>query len=115
MPHTYNFSRITKNQAFFRQWNNCAHCGGSLLNVMDHAHHVFSKQLGKSTVADSEWIKSVDNCVILCENCHWRVHENGHYLRGAVAAPEFYPFSHGKDSMFHKAWAQKLSVKFWTH
>jgi 5-methylcytosine-specific restriction endonuclease McrA len=109
----FEFARSTKQQAFFRQWNLCAHCGRSLVNVMDHAHHVVPNQLGRASVSGDAWIREVDNCVILCDICHDRVHEDGRFRTGAVASPADFPYTHGNQLDDHKAWAARMQHLFW--
>lgn len=113
MARLFDFSESTKNQAFFRQWNLCAHCGRSLINLIDHAHHVVPNQMGKAGHKGDFWIREVDNCVMLCEHCHHRVHEDGRYRTGAVASPADYPFSHGRNAeKEHRHWASKMEKRF---
>jgi 5-methylcytosine-specific restriction endonuclease McrA len=114
MKRAFEFSELVKNQAFFRQWNRCAHCGHSLINTFDHAHHVVPNQSGNPNNANHEWLKTVDNCVILCEPCHERVHANGHYRNGAVAPPEYYPYSHGRQKQEHQAWLIRVRPRYWS-
>ena len=114
MARNFNFSVDVKNKAFFRQWNLCAHCGKSLTNVFDHAHHVLPNQAGARGNPNDSWIKSVDNCVILCESCHFRVHENGRYRTGAASAPKYFPYSHGRQKQEHQFWVRSITPKFWS-
>jgi hypothetical protein len=114
MGRPFDFSPGTKSKAFFRQWNLCAHCGESLEDMYDHAHHVVPNQVGRAGAADDAWIKEVDNCVILCEDCHTRVHEDGRFQAGAVAPPDYYPYSHGHQAASHQAWFIAMRRRFWT-
>lgn len=109
MGRRYDFGVLVKRQAFQRQWNQCGHCGHSLINQADHAHHVIPHQLGLRQESDVHFIASVDNCVVLCEMCHERVHQNGRYRTGAVAPPEYYSHSHGPLSVEHLLWASKVN------
>src|SRR5262245_37936725 len=95
MARPFDFSDDVRNQAFFRQFNCSAHYGETLLYLSDHAHHVVPNQLGQAGDTTHHWIREIDNCVILCEPCHERVHENGKYRFGAVASPDDFPYSHG--------------------
>lgn len=113
MARPFDFTDTTKDQAFFRQWNRCAHCGRNLINVYDHAHHVVPNQVGQAGKAEDQWIREPDNCVILCEECHGRVHENGHFRFGAVASPDDFPYTHGRDRAAHVAWATRMRGRFW--
>jgi 5-methylcytosine-specific restriction endonuclease McrA len=98
MKRPFNFKDTTKREAFKRQWNLCAHCGENLSDFFDHAHHVIPNQTGRAGNVADQFLRTVDNCVILCDTCHERVHHDGSYRTGAVAPPEYYPYSHGKDA-----------------
>jgi hypothetical protein len=113
MVRPFDFSKEAKDQAFVRQWNRCAHCGQSLVDVLDHAHHVVPNQIGKAGDPRDSWMRSQDNCVVLCEDCHVRVHEDGRFRAGAVASPDYFPYSHGKQKAAHDQWAEELRQRFW--
>lgn len=113
MARSFEFSDTVKREAFFRQWNLCAHCGVNLVDEYDNAHHILPNQAGNSDNKDHDWIRSADNCVILCNPCHDRVHGNGHFKNGPVAPPEYFPFSHGRQKFLHHSWANKMSRLFW--
>lgn len=110
MSRPFNFSWHTQQEARQRQAGACACCGESLDDVIEHAHHVIPNQSGKADEPRHRGLRSADNCVVLCEDCHWRVHEDGRYRTGAVAPPEYYPRSHGDDLLAHQAWVSRLVV-----
>ena len=113
MERPFDFSKEVKNKAFFRQWNFCAICGKNLINLVDHAHHVIPNQLGRKGHREDEWIKEVDNCVILCEQCHLRAHQDGKFRNGAVAPPDYFIYSHGKNSKAaHQAWVTRIRIRY---
>ncbi len=112
MKRNFEFSEDVKRKAFFRQWNLCAHCGRSLVNVVDNAHHVLPNQVGSTKNANDQWIRSVDNCVIICDQCHERVHEDGRYRTGATALPEYFPYSHGRQTLEHQSWVSRIRPRF---
>ena len=76
----------TKEAALARQGNLCASCGTHIAALGNagrsqhaygegaRAHHVRHIKHGGSD--------TVDNCVILCESCHYCVHEGGNYRFG---------------------------------
>ncbi len=82
------FSAGTKQLALTRQKFRCASCGASITALGlagssthcfgegAHAHHMRHLKFGGTA--------SVDNCVILCESCHYSVHEGGNYRFGTV-------------------------------
>ena len=108
MARPFDFSRQVKQEAFQRQWNLCAHCGQDLRDLWDNAHHVVPDQAGKAGAAADGFLNGVDNCVVLCDLCHYAVHDSGRYRSGAVAPPTYYPYSHGRQSHQHLLWAIKL-------
>ena len=77
------FSKSTKQQALLRQKKRCASCGQKITSLNQigkrshkygegaHAHHVKHCQHGGTN--------NLSNCVILCESCHYSVHEGGYY------------------------------------
>ena len=94
------FSRKTLELVLLRQQNLCASCGWALF-VFDetgeepreflaghHAHHIKHVKFGGTN--------HIDNCVVLCQACHYSVHEGGNYRRGTViGTPEDFPYYHG--------------------
>ena len=78
------FSSSTIREARFRQKGRCADCGRDLDDLWEEAHHIHPHSLGGRD--------HVDNCVILCDMCHERVHYNGYY-RSCIVAPKSY-FEH---------------------
>jgi 5-methylcytosine-specific restriction endonuclease McrA len=94
------FSERTKQLALTRQKFRCASCGASITALGlggrsahrfgegAHAHHVRHVKLGGTA--------SVDNCVILCQSCHYSVHEGGNYRFGTlIGRPSDYPHYRG--------------------
>jgi 5-methylcytosine-specific restriction endonuclease McrA len=83
---------MTQQEALSRQKNRCASCGTYIFylgyaGVEQHqygegaqAHHVQPIKFGGSD--------AVDNCVILCQSCHYSVHEGGNYRFGTVVGVE---------------------------
>jgi 5-methylcytosine-specific restriction endonuclease McrA len=101
MTRPNEFSEPTKAHALRRQGSLCALCGKKIYGHGDsgrsrheygegaHAHHVRKIMDGGSA--------SVDNCVIICQACHYSVHEGGRYKTGSVVGtPSDYEFFHGK-------------------
>lgn len=113
MGRPFDFDDSTKDKAFFRQWNRCAHCGQSLVNTWDNAHHVIPNQLGDPRSSQDLWLSTIDNCVILCDQCHNRVHQDGRFRTGAVASPAYFPYSHGNQQAEHILWADRIRGRFW--
>ena len=108
----YSFSPTVIKKAFFRQMFLCAHCGDNLLDLSENAHHVIPKQTGKPTDPLDVFLRTESNCVILCEPCHTRVHQDGRYKMGAVAGPEGYPYSHGTDRLEHRKWVKQIDFEW---
>ncbi|MFO0848217.1 MAG: hypothetical protein U0871_06640 [Gemmataceae bacterium] len=110
MGRPFDFGSLAPTEARQRQNGVCACCGRKLDHVLEHAHHVVPNQSGQAGEPQHLWLKSTDNCVILCDQCHWRVHQDGHYRTGAVAPPTYFPHSHGTNSSAHWAWATRLAA-----
>ncbi len=82
------FSRATQQKALERQKNLCASCGTPIHAVGEagraqhrfgesaQAHHIVHAKFGGSN--------ELDNCVVLCEACHYSAHEGGNYRFGTV-------------------------------
>lgn len=100
MTRPNEFSPLTKQLALARQRNRCASCGTLISRLGEagraehryrqgaQAHHVRHVKFGGSD--------SVDNCVILCQSCHYSVHEGGNYRFGTVVGRESdYPHFRG--------------------
>ncbi|MGH0035717.1 MAG: HNH endonuclease [Myxococcota bacterium] len=81
------FPRKVIDEASFRQWGNCGYCGDSLRDVYDNAHHIVPVHQGGPD--------TVDNCVVLCEPCHHRVHQDGRFGSGVVASRDDFAYFNG--------------------
>lgn len=78
-----DFSNRTKERARLRQWGMCACCGEDLSWLEEHAHHIDPNALGGRD--------HPDNCVVLCVECHHRVHNDGRFNSLVVAPRSYYP------------------------
>lgn len=88
MSRPNDFPRTTQQIALMRQKHRCAACGSQITRLGEggraehafgegaRAHHVTHVKFGGSD--------AVENCVILCESCHYSVHEGGNYRFGTV-------------------------------
>lgn len=107
MSRPYEFSRNTQRMALARQKFRCGSCGTrvSALGTAgrgDHAygegaqaHHIRHLKSRRSETSDRA-LGAVDNCVILCQSCHYSAHEGGNYTRGTVMGSEAdYPHFRG--------------------
>ena len=77
------FTTSTKQQALLRQKNKCGSCGEKITSLNQigkkshkygegaHGHHMKHDQQGGTNL--------LNNCVILCESCHYTVHNGGNY------------------------------------
>lgn len=94
------FTPITQRQALARQHNKCASCGTHILGLGNigrgihrfgegvQAHHIRHVKFGGTS--------SLDNCVIICQACHYSVHEGGNYRFGTVVGrKEDFPYFNG--------------------
>jgi 5-methylcytosine-specific restriction endonuclease McrA len=100
MNRPNEFSWLTQQRALARQKNRCASCGTHIFRLGDagaaehefgegaRAHHKIHIKFGGTD--------SVDNCVILCQSCHYSVHEGGNFRFGSVVGRESdYPHFRG--------------------
>lgn len=110
MARAFHFSKSTRSQAFFRQGKRCACCGEYLEDLWDNAHHVLPDQAGVPGAAEDSFIAGVDNCVVLCSDCHDAVHDSGRNRIGPVAPPSYFRFSHGSQTAAHLLWVRRLKA-----
>jgi len=110
MVRQFDFNKDAKDSAYFRQWNKCAHCGVSLVDYVDHAHHVVPNQSGNLANSKHACLTEIDNCVMLCETCHIRVHQDGRFRTGATALPDYFLYSHGPDRATHEKRVKQLNT-----
>jgi 5-methylcytosine-specific restriction endonuclease McrA len=80
------FTKVTKDGARFRQSGRCGMCGTPLDDIWEEAHHIEPNHL--------DGPDEVDNCVVLCGNCHYHAHD-GKYRSGIVPTAEAYPYLNG--------------------
>lgn len=107
----FEFDNRVKAASRLRQEGLCAHCGESLDDLWEHAHHVVPNQSGDEGNTLHAWLRTEINCVTLCQDCHERVHQDGRFRDGAVAPAEYFPHSHGLNRASHTAWVQDLRSK----
>jgi len=100
MSRSNEFSRPTQQLALARQKHRCAACGTHIYHLGEagraehrfgegaRAHHMRHVKFGGTD--------SLDNCVILCQSCHYSVHEGGNYRFGIVEGSQSdYPHFYG--------------------
>jgi hypothetical protein len=113
MSRTFEFSTPMKAQARLRQWGLCAKCGHSMNNSLEHAHHVVPDQIGRSGDPADVFLRSVDNCIVLCDGCHIAAHAHGDFRFGAVAPSDWFPYSHGKQEQAqHVLWGNRIALEW---
>jgi 5-methylcytosine-specific restriction endonuclease McrA len=81
------FPDWVKNQAIGRQDGKCGDCGEDLEEVIFHAHHLLRQADGGDD--------SLDNCVMLCEECHYAAHNYGNYRQPIQLSPSDFPYFYG--------------------
>ncbi|MDM0112247.1 HNH endonuclease signature motif containing protein [Variovorax sp. J22R133] len=111
----FDFIGGTSLKAQMRQGGRCAHCATRLIEEMEegdyvYGHHVVPNQCGNPSDPAHRWLKTELNCVALCQKCHMRVHQDGNTRNGAVAPPEYFPYSH-QDAKSHAVWAAQVNQK----
>jgi 5-methylcytosine-specific restriction protein A len=87
------FSDRIKSLALGRQDGKCGDCGVGLHYVIYHAHHIKRAADGGAD--------TLDNCVLLCEECHSAAHNYGNYRQPIeLEKTHFkyfeYPFTHSR-------------------
>lgn len=100
MNRPNEFSKTTQEMALHRQKNRCAVCGKRIWALGDagraqheygegaRAHHMRHIKFGGTD--------ALSNCVIVCQSCHYSIHEGGNYRRGtAISTPADYPHFYG--------------------
>jgi hypothetical protein len=107
----FEFRSPVKFEARLRQVGRCAVCGEDLDDSDEEAHHVAPRQSGKPRDLGHAWLRTSDNCVVICGLCHGAVHQGSKFRFGAVAPPSYFRFSHGGDRTAHRLWADELERK----
>lgn len=108
MGDPYRFTNQTLIETRQRQEGACACCREQLDDSVEEGHHVIPRQLGAPDQRRDGFLETSDNCVIICKDCHDRVHEDAHFKDGAVAPPEYFPGSHGANTAAHEAWVGEV-------
>ena len=103
MARHFEFTDKVRNDAFFRQNARCAVCRYSLKDQEEFGHHVIPDQSGDPEDKQDAFLRSVDNCVMLCHTCHYVVHDSGHYRVGSVPPPDYYAHTHPRKAA-QQAW-----------
>src|SRR6476660_5057338 len=108
MKRPFSFNATVKLNALLRQHSLCAGCQDPLTFLEEHAHHVVPAQAGHEDRPANAWLRTVDNCVILCATCHMVYHGYGRFATVA-AEPGAFTYSHGNDRAAHEAWVRRVS------
>ena len=113
MSGQFSFSDTVKNDAFMRQNGRCAgaRCHRKLTFLEEHAHHVVPQQCGRGDQTSDRWLKTSDNCVILCSTCHTAYHGHGHFGT-VVSGPDVFQYSHDADRVAHLLWLKRVSTLY---
>ena len=106
----YEFSEKVKRAAISRQRGLCALCGGNFTqeeDLMVQFHHVIPNQLGNPADPADDWIRTLINCVLLCDECHEEAHQDN-YRTGTLVDVSEFKNSHGGDRDEHRRWVAQL-------
>lgn len=100
MARPNEFSGLTQRRALERQRHRCASCGTAIsrLGEAGRGDHRFGEraEAHHARPVRSGGTDTVDNCVILCQACHYSAHEGGNYRHGTVVArPGDFPYWRG--------------------
>jgi hypothetical protein len=128
----YEFPQPVKDAAWIRQRGLCAINGEDLEKVMKGelsvkgtilhdeeffdeendsvaAHHVIPVQSVIPNNTEDSILKSADNCVYLCRECHLHSAHGGNTRSGGIRQPQDYLYSHGGlDDQSRKDWVSKM-------
>jgi len=106
---SFEFAASTVTAARTRQGGLCAQCGHPLADVLEEAHHAVPNQTGDPSNPQHNVLRSEDNCVVLCDICHYAVHDSGRFRQGAVPPPDYYRHSHGRSpNALHDSWVARV-------
>ena len=91
------FSRATQEAALRRQGHLCASCGTAIavLGTRGKTNHRFGEgpQAHHIKPIKAGGTNGMINCVVICDSCHYSVHEGGNYRFGEViGTPEDFPY-----------------------
>lgn len=106
----FKFDDAVRAAAWARQSGLCGFCGRNLQRIMlldertpSHglveAHHIISRQVGRPRAHVESlvvFVKSVDNCMYLCHECHLHNAHGHNFGSGGLRPPEDFPYSHGR-------------------
>ena len=100
MVRPYNFSNATQLAALERQKNQCGSCGTEIhaLGEPGRGKHAFGERAEAHHMlhVKAGGTDTLDNCVVLCQSCHYSAHEGGTYRYGTVQAERSdFPFFEG--------------------
>ncbi len=100
MARPNEFLHSTKQRALARQRFRCAMCGAAISAVGEagRADHPFGERAEAHHVmhVKRDGTDSVENCVVICQACHYTAHEGGNYRFGTVAGrPSDYRYYRG--------------------
>lgn len=106
----FEFSPAVKRQALERQGHHCASCGDSLVDLPSIAHHagITAQEARATQLHDSpEYVRSVDNCAMVCTECHEQFQHDGGKFRTAVEDSSALPYMVDKDALRAKQLAMQ--------
>lgn len=100
MRRTQQFSKAAQKLALTRQKFQCASCGTPITDLSEKGReqHLFGEIAQAHHIIHIKFngTNSVDNCVILCQSCHYSVHEGGNYRYGTVVGnKKDFPYFNG--------------------
>ena len=101
MVEREEFTRGIQELALTRQDHLCASCGTPIWTIGEagRAQHQFGEGARAHHVRHAKFggAGTLDNCVVICQSCHYSVHEGGNYRFGTVVGePSDFPYYYGK-------------------
>lgn len=94
----YEFPQGVRIEALIRQRFRCAACGEDVLWLGQAAaeSHCYGEGAQAHHMRMGE-APTLDNCVILCESCHYLAHFGGRYREKLVSTSFEYPHFYGRN------------------
>ncbi len=111
MAREVEFTAEVLERVVQRQQCQCGRCGDQLTSDFSGDSVIPAESFAAQSDGQT-FLKSEDNCVAVCQECHSFIDGASTQL-GKVAPPEFYPHSHGTDSSAHKEWARHIYVQWY--
>ncbi len=101
----------TQERALGRQGQKCAICGVSFLDfdIGPVAQHIVPTNTAAKYQLEPEFIRGMDNCAVVCDDCHNDSSRGGQNQNGFTGGSTAYPFFGHDTKMKALAWNLKIN------